>query len=288
MLVHTSSTNRSRSVVLVEADGRPDAAAVAAGFRSPPITELSLAISFQPLGFGVISLGDLWREKYANDFPRVQEQPPIRLPQEQFEGPTAQTSPFSFELLPSPSLPRLWFLNNPGTELLQVQADWFARNWRETDEATQPYPLYAPIREKFARDIAKLDEFSVDRGLGSIQPVQAEITYINHIDEPELRSVLTAIQRIDHLPPPESTSFAIQYVLERDNRPVGRVHLQASTAIYRSTGKSISVVTITARGRPLGEGLDGAFSFLDFANGEAVNAFVFATRPEMHETWRRA
>jgi uncharacterized protein (TIGR04255 family) len=284
--VHTSSTELSRSAVLVEADGHPDAAAVAAGFRSPPITEVSLAISFQPLGLGVINLADLWREKFATDFPRVQEQAPIRLPQERFEEPVAQVPPFAFELLPSPSLPRLWFLNNSGTELLQVQADWFARNWRKTDEASQPYPLYPPIREAFARDLDKLGQFSIDRGLGQVQPVQAEITYINHIDEPDLARVLKSVQTIPNLPEAESTSFAVQYVLARDGQSVGRLYVQASKAIHRSSGKPVSVLTITGRGRPLGEGLAGALAFLDFAAKEALNAFIHSTRPEMHELWR--
>jgi uncharacterized protein (TIGR04255 family) len=277
----------SRSAVLVEADGRPDAVAIAAEFRSPPVTEVSLAISFQPLRLGVISLGDIWHAKFEAAFPKVQEETPVRLGQERFEGSAAQVPAFSLELATTPTLPRLWFLNESGTELLQLQADWIARNWRETEEAKQPYDLYPAIRKAFESDLAKLVEFVDDRNLGPVQPVQAEITYINHIEEGDLSRVLLAVQGTPRLPAPEATSYGAQYVLTRDAQSVGRLHLSATKAIHRASGQPISVVTLTARGRPLGDGLDGALAFLDLGAEKALEAFVHSTTPEMHERWRQ-
>lgn len=286
-VIHTLSTDPSRSVVLVKAEKRPDAAAIAAEFSSPPITEVSLAVSFQPLDLGLMAVADLWRDEFRKDFPKVQEQAPIRLPQERFEASPAPVPAFSFEMVATPALPRFWFLNEPGTELLQVQPDWFARNWRQTDEAKQPYPLYASTRDAFAKDFGQFVEFVAKRDLGPVVPVQAEITYINHIEEPELSNVLTAVGRVTDIPSPEATAFNVQYVLVKDEHPVGRLYLQASTAIHRTTSKPISALTITARGRPIGDGIQGAMAFLDFGAIKALEAFIHSTRPEMHAKWRR-
>jgi hypothetical protein len=72
--------------------------------------------------------------------------------------------------------------------------------------------------------------------------------------------------------------------LVEDETPIGRLHLQANKAVHRKRGE-ITVLTITARGRPLGEGIEGALAFLDRGADEALSAFVQSTRPEMHQKW---
>jgi uncharacterized protein (TIGR04255 family) len=276
----------SRGDVLAEADPGHGAAAIAAEFKSPPITEVGLAVSFQPLGFGIIDLGDLWREKFASEFPVVQEQPPIQLPVERFDRAPAEQPTFSFDLVPAPTLPRLWFLNETGTELLQVQSEWFGRNWRETAESDQKYPLYATLREAFERNYRSLVEFANDRNR-NVLPVQAEVTYTNHIDEPDPVRVLVSLQAVPGLPAPEGTGLSARYVLSRDAGPAARLHIQASTAIHKATNRPISVLNLTVRGRPMGDGIEGTMAFLDYAAEQALEAFISLTRPEMHEQWRQ-
>jgi uncharacterized protein (TIGR04255 family) len=261
-----------------------DAAAIAADFKSPPIVEVSLAVVFQPIALGVIKAADLWRTHFAGEFPNVEEQAPLRLPQERFDGLPPSIPQFGIELVGAPSLPRLWFTNEKGDELVQVQNDWFARNWREGEGSHQRYPLYEHVRQGFASDLAKFASFVSDNDLGPLRVVHAEVTYINHIDEPDLSQVLVAVSRIKALPPPESLSFGTRYVLVEDGAPIGRLHLDANKAIHRKRGE-ITVLTITARGRPSGEGMEGALAFLDRGADEALSAFVNSTRPEMHQKW---
>ena len=263
---------------------RRDAAAIAADFKSPPIAEVSLAIVFQPIALGVIEAADLWRSRFAEEFPTVEEQAPLRLPQERFDGLPSSTPQFGIELARTPTLPRLWFTNERGDELIQVQNDWFARNWREGEGSRQPYPLYPHIREAFATDLAKFASFVSDNDLGPLRVIQAEVTYINHIDESDLSRVLLAVSRVGHLPQSESISFGMQYVLVEDETPIGRLHLQANKAVHRKRG-DITLLQITARGRPLGEGIEGALAFLDRGADEALSSFVNSTRPEMHQKW---
>ena len=261
-----------------------DAAAIAAGFRSPPIAEVSLAVVFQPLALGVLTAVDLWREKFADEFPNVEEQAPLRLPQERFDGLPYSSPHFGIELVGTPSLPRLWFTNEKGDELVQVQSDWFARNWREGEGSHEPYPLYEYVRTAFARDLAKFEAFLTARHLGPLRPIQAEITYINHIDESDLSQVLTSLARVEQNSEPESVSYGSQHVLMKAQTPIGRLHLQATNAVHRKRGV-ITVLTITARGLPLGDGIEGALAFLDTGANEALSAFVHSTRPEMHQKW---
>jgi hypothetical protein len=277
----------ARSVELAEGTGKPDAAEVAASFLSPPIEEVSLAVAFQPIPLGVIHASELWRTTFSEEFPEVEEQAPIQLPTETFTGPPISPV-ISVEMVSRPSLPRLWFLNKKnGTDLVQVQADWFARNWRQTAEFRQNYPEYQTIRGSFAKDFAKFISFVEATGIGEIKPVQAEITYINHINQTNIAAVLRTVEDVLELGIPEAGIAGSQYVLVTDGRPVGRLHLQANTALHRIKQEPITVLTITARGRPLGDGIAGVLAFLDLGAQRALEAFVYSTRDNMHEQWRQ-
>jgi hypothetical protein len=54
-------------------------------------------------------------------------------------------------------MPRFWFVNEVGTELLQFQLDRFVHNWRKTGEGIE-YPRYERIRKKAPRDLHRLDK----------------------------------------------------------------------------------------------------------------------------------
>src|SRR3712207_1748974 len=103
-------------------------------FEKPPVVEVALSIKFKTLSLTSAHIGLLW-ERFRSDFPRVEDQPPIDLPLEtERERVPAQLSG-QLKLL---SLPRMrsWFVSSSGTQLIQVQHDFFAHNWRrnETDE----------------------------------------------------------------------------------------------------------------------------------------------------------
>lgn len=270
-----------RSPSLVHAITVEKAKAVAAGFRSPPVNEVSLAVAFQPISLGVVAAGELWRRSFKSAYPTVEEQGPVRMPIERFEGTPSATPTLQFELADGATLlPRLWFISREGTELVQVQRDWFARNWRQTDTAAATYPQYPAAREAFERDLR-----TFDKAVGPLRPLQAEITYINHIDETDLASVLTSLSPGKSARVPEFQGLNSQYVLTRDDVPFGRLYLTAQKALRRTSGEGLTVLTITVRGAPLGDGIDGALSFLDLGSEEALVAFLEATRPALHKKW---
>lgn len=263
-------------------------------FEAPPVVEVVLSVGFQPLDrLGVITQAELWRTKFRDSLPKVEEQPPYEIPIESI-GSTGDLPAISFQLLRTVPLPRLWFLDDTGSQLVQIQNNWLARNWRRV-QFLQDYPRYPAMRTSFWNDLETLQGYVLDNGMGSINPTQCEVTYINHIEYPDgaatgdLGSILRPI-----LSPPiepgvtlESARWGAQYILVKEEKRVGRLHVTADPANRRSDGAAVVVLTLTARGAPIGEGLEGIVAFLDLGRKAALDTFLAITRPEMHRLWRK-
>src|SRR6266566_1973662 len=129
-------------------------------YESPPVIEVVLSVQFESMDdMHAPQLGLLWSQ-FRKDFPRVEQHPPIPSVVETF-GQTLSARPgFQIEMseLPFPFLPRLWFLNESGTELVQVQQDRFIHNWRKTDSGQQ-YPRYEYIRGRFNSELQLFSSF---------------------------------------------------------------------------------------------------------------------------------
>src|ERR1700740_3023322 len=99
----------------------------------PPIVEVVVAVSFENLPpSSLVHYGAFWKERLSSTFPRVEEKPPYTAPVERFggEGFAPQFRFLAEGEFPSP---RFWFLNEPGDEILQLQRNWFACNWRKVN-----------------------------------------------------------------------------------------------------------------------------------------------------------
>src|SRR5688500_8008989 len=117
-------------------------------FDNPPVVEVALSVQFEKLeGLRVPQLGRIWHA-FRNRFPRTEEQMPLEPAFEQFGVPTTGKPEVRVELSSVPTTPRVWFLNEQGTELVQIQQDRFVRNWRkQTDD--EAYPRYEYLRRSF-------------------------------------------------------------------------------------------------------------------------------------------
>jgi len=89
------------------------------------------------------------------------------------------------ELVQDVQHPRLWFLNEDGSELVQFQRDRLVHNWRRTTPE-EPYPHYENLRPAFERDLHDLVSFLEEQGLPPVSPVQCELTYVNPIPAEDL------------------------------------------------------------------------------------------------------
>ena len=72
------------------------------------------------------------------------------------------------------------------------------------------------------------------------------------------------------------------------NEPIGRLHATLQPAWKKIDNSPILVLNMTARGVPLGKGIDGAFSFFDLGREWIVKGFAEITTPEMQRTWGKS
>lgn len=260
-------------------------------FGAPPVVEVALSVGFEAvLGLGTVNLARL-SDEYRLNFPTVEEQAPYVMPLESFGKPTSPS--VSLELFSIPPAPRLWFVDTAGAHLVQVQNNWFARNWRKAPSAPE-YPRYPKLSRAFRADLEIFRAYLRREGLGEIRPTQCEVTYINHIEWPDpsaTGNVGAVLGLIVERPQgfglrPESQQVNSSYRVDHDGSPVGRVHVSAGTARRVVDNVDIVLLNITVRGVPIGKDLEGVVKFHRLGREWAMQAFLGLTRDRMHEIWR--
>lgn len=264
-------------------------------FQNPPLVETVLSLQFQPLPrLKSVHVGLLWHQ-FRDTFPLIEEHPPLNVVLETFGVPAPGQVEVTIE--EKPPLPRVWFLNESETELIQIQADRFIHNWRKAGNISTPYPRYEGVRAKFRDEVRGFQQFLSDEELGQVVINQCEVTYVNHIEPCEvwrshgqIEGVLRAWDARGRLFLPEAEGGRIEqrFVIRGDSGgPLGRLHVSLTPA-WEAEGKSpILVLTLTARGSPISEGIDGAFAFLDLGREWIVKGFAELTTTEMHRVWER-
>lgn len=268
-------------------------------FDNPPVIEVALSAQFHPLtNFRAVHFGLLWEGFRKKGFRSVEEHGALDPVLETFESPSTHTPAIEIKMFEdSPPLPRVWFLNEVGTELVQIQSDRFVHNWRKA-QTTLPYPRYDNIRSRFLAELELFEQFTAAERLGPFQPTQCEITYINHIfagdgfgSHGELANVFTIWQNKfsdDFLQLPEDAGFALRFrIPDSRGEPLGRLHIALQPAFRGSDKKPVLILTLTARGSPIGIGTSGILSFLDLGHEWIVRGFSSITTPELHRIWRR-
>lgn len=266
-------------------------------FVNPPLAEVALSVQFEPLDqMRIPQMGGLCRE-FRQRFPVVEEHPPLNTVSERFGSPRASVPQVHMRMLESLPLPRLWFLNEPGTELIQIQQDRFVHNWRKVGEG-DAYPRYERLRETFCTELEAFQSIVAREHLGSVLPNQCEVTYVNHIiagegwtTHAQLGDILTVFQSKysdDCLGDPEDARLTIRYVLfDESQKPSGRLHVEAQPAYRRSDNKAMYVVSLTARLRPQVPSMEDVFCCLNRGREAIVRAFASMTTPAMHKIWGR-
>lgn len=263
-------------------------------FKAPPLTEVALGVQFDVIpGFMAPHIGLVW-QRFRNIFPFLEEQPPLAPVFETF-GPNPQFVPM-LQLVTGAETPRVFFINEPRTELLQVQKDRFLHNWRKVGEDDQ-YPRFERMLETFKATYGTFACAISSEGLGPIVPNQCEVTYINQMPVPaggslsdltdELFGQHTGSLALDDLGKPEDLRFLLRYVMrDSDGKPMGRLIASAEPA-RRLDGQAIVQLTLTARGRPSTPDVDGIVDFLNRGRTSVVKGFAHLTGPKMHTLWER-
>ena len=258
-------------------------------YERPPVVETVLGVSFREVPeLDTIRLGRLWERHLSRDFPDFDEAPPYEAPVERFAPETVTEAP---ALSLRVGVPPRRVLFSAGSDLLQIQRDWFAFNWRKTNEH-QTYVRYETGRERFEAYYKMLDGFLAEESGTSLHPTQCEVTYVNHIDvldvdEPLLDSVLgyLALERGAFLPLPDDVEFSSHYDMGKHGETRGRLHVTSRTATRQPDAARFVLLTLTARGAPLSPDLDGVLAFLDSGRKWIVTGFDELTTGTMHKRW---
>lgn len=260
-------------------------------FADPPVVETVLGVSFLEVPqLTSTQIVRFWARHLADALPSDAERAPYDVPVERFPAPPPREE-LSVRLRVEP--PPTRFMFSAENHLVQIQSDWFAYNWRKTP-ARPDYERYEAGRERFQSHLEQFSAF-LDADLEArLQPVQCEITYVNHIALPgptdgagPLGAVLRDVQPAAgvYLPEPHHAEFSSQYEMHAED-VVGRLHVSARTAtVDRDSGAPRVVLTLTARGAPPSGDLFGVLRFLDAGRVWIVCGFKDLTTPQMQERW---
>lgn len=269
-------------------------------YQKPPVSEVVLSLQFEKLdSLGSTQIGLMW-EKFRKRFPKTEEHHPLEPSFEKFGVPVLIKQGVRIEHFDAPVVPRFWFLNDGGTQLIQIQQDRFIYNWRKMDGEAE-YPRYETISQTFRKDLFSFSDFLHKEKIGELIPDQCEVTYVNHIvagngwdNHGELDKLLTIIKSEysdEFLPTPENMRLALKYVIpnpdNKDDDPIGRLHISCNPLFQRSDDKPLFSLTLTARGRPINSNIEGALRFMDIGREWIVRGFTSITTPQFHKIWER-
>ncbi len=267
-------------------------------FQDPPVVEVALAVQFEPLaGLCAPQLGALWQSKFRSQFPRVEEHAPLAPMMERFDDAGAAGGSVRIEISSQPSL-RCWFVQQDNRELIQIQKDRFAHNWRKTG-VDDEYPRYEKhLRPTFEKELNKFASFVRTNELGELSPNQCEITYVNVLEggrgwerHGQLARVLSLYSgkfSEAYLPEPEMLRVSGSFVMPgTDDAPGGRLHFLVEPGFRKPDAVPIFRLNLVARGAPLGDGTTGVLDFMDMGREWIVRGFAALTTKGMHEQWER-
>ena len=257
-------------------------------FADPPVTEVALSVLFDDLSSLTTGhIGSLWAH-FREEFPVTEDQAPLSFPIEQPTVAHGQEPKLEMAKFPRP---RTWFVSASGADLIQVQHDRFAFNWRKREA---PYPRYPKVRQDFDRHLSVFNQFLRDNDLGPIVPRQCEVSYVNALVEEgginrsrtaDYVSLLRGPSEGGFLQEPELVSLDTSYAIPQVDDFQGRLRISLRPATLKANGWDILLLTLTARGNPLESG--GVLGFLDLGREWIVRAFAEITTPKMQETWGR-
>ena len=252
-------------------------------YLTPPVNEVACGCQFQPLSLLKIPHWGLFWQKLGKSFPTVEHAAPI-----QTGGSLLVDDATGLPL------PRVWFINEDESRLVQLQADRLHYNWRHREKEPK-YPHYDEIVDRFFESFTTLESFAAEASIGVIQPIACELTYINHIpqgsgwqaidDLPKMfRDFLwTAKER--YLPSPTSEAWHVVFPLPNGQ---GRLTAKLNQGSRKPDDAKVLIFELTARGIGDDRSQGGMRRWFDMAHEHIVKGFADLTTEEAQiNLWKR-
>ena len=180
-------------------------------------------------------------------------------------------------------------LFDPDCGALHVTPERLSVSW--TRQPHDGFASYDRIWPVFADDLENFEAFVRTQGLRHFPVGGCELTYVNPIAPGEdwrrrgvLERLLMQWARIDPtetlLPTPDEVESGTRYRIPgQDGAAVGRLFVTVHS-VWLETPEPMILVTLSARGRPVGEGTEGAKVFFDTGFEWIVRGFAAVTATE--------
>ncbi|KQW27041.1 hypothetical protein ASE36_18945 [Rhizobium sp. Root274] len=259
-------------------------------FSNPPLNEVVLGVQFStPRGYQQIRAYEVW-QLYREQFPTVEEQPPLAPTFETFGLPSGPQ--LSFNMTTGAQHDRFWFLSPNKDELIQFQDDRILHNWRKVGDMSNEYPRFERMVVRFEEELRAFDSYVKNLASQTLNITQCEISYINHIylDGPERSLNVSDVFRFAQFSGEKPEDFSSTFrrtISDADGAPIGRLHSEVQTGLSNLNGQRVLVFTLTARGAPSQPTIPGALEFLKVGREMVVNTFTDLTTDSVHEIWGR-
>lgn len=254
-------------------------------FGSPPLDEVVIGVQYAPIpGYSSVFAKDVWG-LFKNDYPNIQEQPPLEPSFETFGGSALQSG-MKLHFGPPPTRGRLWFVSVEQNHLVQFQEDRFLLNWRKRpkDEA---YPHFESIAGLFEGYLTKLNGLLEDSFTSSLNINQAEVSYINIIpveDYSALGEWFSFIDLRDFNPEGINLSFS-EIINDNHGKPFARLFYELQAVVTKDGRVKAFKLALTFRGKPAGNEISEAMDFAYLGRENIVTRFKELTTNMAHDSW---
>lgn len=254
-------------------------------FDAPPLSEVVVGIQYERAPwFSAVNYSDIY-ELFREEYPEVQEHPPIEPRIETFGG-GQNTSKVSLTFGPPPLHPRLWLTSHSHDHLLQFQNDRLLLNWKKSGDV-HTYPQFESVLVKFEEALEKLNEFWSTTS--QLLVTQAEVSYINIIPVDNFAETSKWL-KIGAPENEEMDSITINFeraLADAENKPFARVFYELVSVVeQRTRGKALRL-TITVRGDPAGSDRESIQAFFLKGRRHIVELFDRLSTDFAKENWKK-
>lgn len=246
-------------------------------YKTPPINEVVFGLRFEPFpAWRIPHVGRFW-ERVRENYPRAEHAAPL-----------ADVEVDEQSGLPPP---RVWLVNEPEDQLIQIVPGRFLYNWRWRDD-TQSYPRYAVLSEEAFRLFDLFSAFCEDAALGDVQSRTCELSYINHVRQPSGWKFPNDAGRVfPHVTDllqsnlsPESIAYNTVFTIDDTNRLFTRLQ----SALLLTDNDPIFMFELTVRGLPQDESSVSLRNWFSMAHEWIVRKFDELTSSEAKkDLWQK-
>jgi uncharacterized protein (TIGR04255 family) len=255
-------------------------------FDSPPLDEVVIGVQFTPpQHYASVFAKDVW-ELFKDEYPHVQEQPPLYPSFETFGGLNPQPD-LKLQFDPALLHSRLWFISHKQNHLIQFQSDRFLLNWRKRP-INNEYPRFESIAQSFENYLNTLQVLFVDSFKSQLDINQAEVSYINTIPVEKFSLVgkwfsFFAPQDIEL----ETTNLSFTEVIKgAEGKPYARMIYELQSAVTIDGKEKAFKLSLTFRGKPAGKTISEAMTFAYTGREKITTRFKELTTNYAHSHWR--